>query len=82
MRAARQSVLWAESWHAATRTNGAAAAGKRLGLVEVEDRLNGRSGAPRGFFGMQQAFAGSASCFDKNQSVVHSQTLPIMSWMP
>src|SRR6516225_6955711 len=26
MRAARQSVLWAESWHAATRTNGAAAA--------------------------------------------------------
>src|ERR1700693_5764582 len=26
MHAARQSVLWAESWHAATRTNGAVAA--------------------------------------------------------
>ena len=28
------------------------------------------------------AFGASASCFCENQSVVHSQTLPIMSWTP
>ena len=36
-------------------------------------------GGPRGFSGMQQAFGASAGCFGAYQSLVHSQTLPIMS---
>jgi transposase-like protein len=40
------------------------------------------SGPPRGFSGMQHAFGASASCFAEYQSVVHSQTLPIMSCRP
>ena len=37
---------------------------------------------PSGLCGTQQAFATSASCAARYQSVVHSQTLPIMSTSP
>src|SRR3954453_4850867 len=37
---------------------------------------------PRGFFGTQHAFGASDSCFCEYQSVVHSQTLPMMSCTP
>src|SRR5258707_270811 len=39
-------------------------------------------GSPRGFVDTQQALAASASCFVEYQSVVHSKTLPIMSYTP
>src|SRR5712671_6188553 len=38
--------------------------------------------APRGFAGTQQALGASAVCWVEYQSVVHSQTLPIMSYTP
>ena len=44
------------------------------GVVALRPR-----GPPRGFSGMQHAFGASAACFGEYQSVVHSQTLPIMS---
>ena len=40
------------------------------------DHIVGRSA------GMQQVFGASASCFGAYQSLVHSQTLPIMSLTP
>ena len=37
---------------------------------------------PRGLGGVQLALTGSLGCLGTYQSVVHSHTLPIMSWSP